>query len=503
MSPQIHNESWTARPQSGLPDVDPKIECSVAVVDEILEEVPVPKVAEGPEEDEGIHLTLTGWGGALDHTEEKVASEQDSPLDAGLEGIEDPVRLYLREIGRVSLLKAEDERRLARRMEEGRCLARIEALRRAANGREPSAIDVALDICGRVVENWEILPILAEAAGVPPTMAPYDLLQQRELRALIDSDIHLELAQMVAERLGISDEEAISRLVEVSTHTRLLPLEIADVLDSCEPPSAEDLESAAYSCHSALRAYLGRVKTEAARAEQQLMEANLRLVVSVAKRHIGRGMSLLDLIQEGNIGLIRAVEKFEYRRGFKFSTYATWWIRQAITRAIADQARTIRVPVHMVETINKLSVVSRRLLQELGREPTLDEIAQEMQVTPEKAREVVKASQQPISLETPISDEEDSLLGDFIEDRGAVNPIDAASQQLLREQVDKVLRSLTDRERKILRLRFGLDSGSGQTLEEVGKQFKVTRERIRQIEAKALRKLRHPSRSRKLKDYLE
>src|SRR3990170_5847241 len=429
MSPQIHNESWTARPQSGLPDVDPKIECSVAVVDEILEEVPVPKVAEGPEEDEGIHLTLTGWGGALDHTEEKVASEQDSPLDAGLEGIEDPVRLYLREIGRVSLLKAEDERRLARRMEEGRCLARIEALRRAANGREPSVIDVALDICGRVVENWEILPILAEAAGLPPTMAPYDLLQQRELRALIDGDIHLELAQMVGERLGISDEEAIARLVVVSVHTRLLPLEIADVLDSCEPPSPEELESAAYSCHSALRAYLGRVKTEAARAEQQLMEANLRLVVSVAKRHIGRGMSLLDLIQEGNIGLIRAVEKFEYRRGFKFSTYATWWIRQAITRAIADQARTIRVPVHMMDTITQMQTAEANLIKRLGRKPTDEELSEESGLTVDKLIEARKVAPEPVSIFEPVG-EDNAMLGDFIEDLEATAPFELIASKL-------------------------------------------------------------------------
>ncbi|MCI7108298.1 MAG: RNA polymerase sigma factor RpoD [Lachnospiraceae bacterium] len=334
----------------------------------------------------------------LDDDDEVEVEKIDLSVPDGV-SVEDPVRMYLKEIGKVPLLSAEEEIELAKKMEDG--------------------------------------------------------------------NVATEKIQLLKERM--QNEEDENEKAQIQTEIKELQLDVDHGSD----------------------------------AKKRLAEANLRLVVSIAKRYVGRGMLFLDLIQEGNLGLIKAVEKFDYRKGYKFSTYATWWIRQAITRAIADQARTIRIPVHMVETINKLIRVSRQLLQELGREPSPEEIAAEMNMPVDRVREILKISQEPVSLETPIGEEEDSHLGDFIKDDNVPVPADAAAFTLLKEQLEEVLGTLTEREQKVLTLRFGLEDGRARTLEEVGKEFNVTRERIRQIEAKALRKLRHPSRSRKLKDYLE
>jgi len=332
-----------------------------------------------------------------------------------------------------------------------------------------------------VLDNTEILDFLSELElDLDQMEKVYEFLEAQGIDLLgtaeLEDEPDRELDLSVSENVNIDDHVRIY-LKEIGKVPLLTPDEETELAVAMEGGSET--------------------------ARQRLAEANLRLVVSIAKRYVGRGMHFLDMIQEGNLGLIKAVEKFDYRKGYKFSTYATWWIRQAITRAIADQARTIRIPVHMVETINKLLRVSKHLLQELGREPTAEEIAAEMQLPLDKVREIIKLSQDPISLETPIGEEDDSHIGDFIADNDIVAPSDAATFTLLKEQLFSVLETLTDREKKVLCLRFGLDDGRARTLEEVGKEFNVTRERIRQIEAKALRKLRHPSRSKKLRDYLE
>ena len=476
---------------------------------------------------------------------EEPTQEELEALSADMIGIDDPVRMYLKEIGKVALLTAEEEVVLAKAIELGEQMV-----------EDPAKGIVSLhewthhetERKTRTIKPQYQLPFGPEAARMVA-----DAVSSEDASDLLvpTLDFHLIKAGKEATTDGTKDlikegrhlVTAYNESLTAESFLKLLDWAYFAVhngdLDSRDNTGLRAIydwtrDAVAYPAlrrwiqtdHDAdllkrlgfdpevpLNTKLAHRRGELVRigrdAREQLTSANLRLVVSIAKKYIGRGMSFLDLIQEGNIGLIRAVEKFDYEKGYKFSTYATWWIRQAITRAIADQARTIRIPVHMVETINRLIRVSRTLLQELGREPTVEEIAeamskgQEQVVTPEKVREIIKVSQEPVSLETPIGEEEDSHLGDFIEDRGALAPAEAASHQLLKEQVEAVLDSLTGRERRVLQLRFGLEDGRARTLEEVGREFNVTRERIRQIEAKALRKLRHPSRSRKLKDYLE
>ena len=522
-----------------------------------------------------------------DAIERQGISETEVPVDEGdieqviPEGvsIDDPVRMYLKEIGRVSLLSAADETKLARRMDKGNEGQRVmEGTVSPDNSqpRKPMTVDKL-----RLIEQWIVVEEQL-AAGRDPIRVfggiqrygaahgnrlPLSIVQQ-SIKELTQEELRILNNNMSSSGLETTDGEipadwepfkrtppvtAVSSTRDVPDLTASLMalakkqggmisseqlnalLNPDDASNSRIPEGApaskvvqglqeqnvrivegsglsiayllldesKDVPEEAAALEQRIQAVAKIVYEQGEKAKRSLSEANLRLVVSIAKRYVGRGMLFLDLIQEGNLGLIKAVEKFDYTKGYKFSTYATWWIRQAITRAIADQARTIRIPVHMVETINKLIRVSRQLLQELGREPMPEEVAKSMDITVERVREIMKIAQEPVSLETPIGEEEDSHLGDFIEDQDAPAPAEAASFMLLKEQLEEVLETLTPREKKVLRLRFGLEDGRARTLEEVGHHFQVTRERIRQIEAKALRKLRHPSRSKKLRDFLE
>ncbi len=527
---------------------DDDVDLDLGVVDEDIEPGPAELSIEVIEEAavEGVPV-LNG-----DAPEKLTAAEVEEPtaeeleaLSADMIGIDDPVRMYLKEIGKVALLTAEEEVVLAKAIELGEQII-VEPWKAVLSLHEWTLHDTERKT--RTTKPQHRLPFGPETHK----MVADALAWESNAELLVPTiDFHLVKAGRDAQSEGTQALLKEAKRLVAAHNERLDPAAFQVLLDwaylavhngdldSRDNPGLRAIydwtrETVAFPAlqrwieagndsdllrrmgfdpevppQTKMRDRRGEVVRIGRDAREQLTSANLRLVVSIAKKYIGRGMSFLDLIQEGNIGLIRAVEKFDFEKGFKFSTYATWWIRQAITRAIADQARTIRIPVHMVETINRLIRVSRQLLQELGREPTVEEIAeamskgQEVVVTPEKVREIIKVSQEPVSLETPIGEEEDSHLGDFIEDRGALAPAEAASHQLLKEQVEAVLDSLTGRERRVLQLRFGLEDGRARTLEEVGKEFNVTRERIRQIEAKALRKLRHPSRSRKLKDYLE
>ncbi len=441
-------------------------------------------------------------------------AEESKPTAAPgeYEVIDDSTRMYLQELGRVPLLKAHEERILSRKIELGRYVERLQDNQFRKYKKFPSPVDIIIHVISQLSKGYPIVRIIEERIGIDPSSNVVETTRNPEFRSAIDVVIDPSLIAAIAKGIDKETTAAEEATVNLSINSQLLPQQLLELL-AIDKTSWRKLKTllsnnrflSQLDSHSnGFKAYFEKVRTEAKASEKHLTEANLRLVVSIAKKYIAHGVSFLDLIQEGNIGLIRAIDKFQYRRGYKFSTYATWWIRQSATRSIADQSRTIRIPVHMVDAMNKLLRTTRQLVQELGREPSYEEIGSRLNISPEKVEEVMALFfRQPMSLDMPIGEDEDSRLGDLVEDRGSLAPTEATSQQLLKEQIDKVLDELTEREKKVLQLRFGLKDGHARTLEEVGREFNVTRERIRQIEGKAIRKLRHPSRSRKLKGYLE
>jgi len=441
------------------------------------------------------------------------AEESKPPAAPGeYDVIDDSIRMYLHEVGSVALLTAPEERALCRKMELGRYVERLRDNHFRKYQKFPLPVDIVVHVISQLSKAYLVVQIVEDRIGIDSSSNVVQTIKNPEFRSAIDVVIDPSLVIAVAKGTdegSTADEQAI---VNLSINSQLLPQQLLEVLAREKTswrklktlPSNNRFLTQLDSHSSECKAYFDNVRTEAEASERHLTEANLRLVISIAKKYSAHGIPFLDLIQEGNIGLIRAIEKFQYRRGYKFSTYATWWIRQGITRSIADQSRTIRIPVHMVEMINKLLRTTRRLVQELGREPSYQEIGDRLDMSPERVEEIMAVFfRQPMSLDLPIGEDGDSRLGDLVEDHGSLAPTDATSRQLLKEQIDRVLDELTEREKKVLQLRFGLKDGYARTLEEVGKEFSVTRERIRQIEGKALRKLRHPCRSRKLKGYLD
>jgi len=443
---------------------------------------------------------------------EEVEEIKPPPPLGEYDAIDDSARMYLQEIGRVPLLNVQEEKFLCRKIELGRSLEKIEDNHFRKHKKFPSPVDIVIHVISQLSKAAPVVQIIEEHIGIKPSDDVVTTIKNPKLRSAIDDVIDTSLIAATAKGIGKGNTAAEEAIVNLSINSHLLPPQVLELLARDKISwqklktlsTSEEFLSQIEPHSNEFKAYFEKIKTEAKASEKHLTEANLRLVVSIAKKYIGHGMPLLELIQEGNIGLIRAVDKFQYRKGYKFSTYATWWIRQGITRSIADQSRTIRIPVHMVETINKLLRTTRQLIQELGHEPTYEEIGSRLNIPPEKVEGVMALFfREPMSLDMPIGEDADSRLGDLVEDRTSLAPTEATSHQLLKEQIDKVLDELTEREKKVLQLRFGLKDGHARTLEEVGREFDVTRERIRQIEGKALRKLRHPTRSRKLKGYLD